>query len=71
MLPPSERSHEVKARLQRLCTRLPFCRADLVPVRVDELACLHLAQQLIGIAADIARIDLQARTAAIRLRSPD
>ena len=34
---------------------------------VNELACLHLAQQLIGIAADIARIDLISDDLPLRI----
>ena len=51
-------SHQVQAGLQSLGARLPLCRAHLIPVLRHELAGLDLPQQLVGVAAHVAGVDL-------------
>ena len=49
-----QHTHQIQTGLQGLATGLPLSGTDLVAVLTDELAGLQLAEQLVGVAADIA-----------------
>ncbi len=58
-------THPIGTGLERVGARLPACRADLIAVLGDELACTHEAQQFGGIAADAAGVHLVRLDAAL------
>lgn len=57
MYVPLQLAYEVERRLERRGSRLPLRGADFVAVLMDELASLELAEELVGVAPDIAAVD--------------
>ena len=60
-----QHTDQIQTGLQSLSTGLPLCGADLIAMLVDELAGLQLAEELIGITANITGADFVGNDLAL------